>query len=233
VIRKLSSHSALGDGASEGLPAFLGRARKYPRGYMIHQPGEPAGAISILQQGAACRMTLLPNGARQINGLLLPGDAEDIATSLLARRTSSVQALTDCAMWIIPRSRLALLSQANPRLGEALQREAAISADVGREWCVNLGRRTAQQRIAHLLCELSARMDAVGIGEEGTYPFMLSQRDIADVGGLTSVHVNRVLKQLKRLGLINLRGKSLTILDRAALARIAIFDPSFLHLRPN
>jgi CRP-like cAMP-binding protein len=177
-------------------------------------------------------MTLLPNGARQIHAILLPGDAADVEASLLARRSDSIQALSNCSIWLVPSSRLAALPRTDESLAEAFLREATVNAEIAREWIVNLGRRSADQRIAHLLCELCTRMDVMGVGKDGAYPFIFTQMDIADAQGLTAVHVNRVMKGLKETGLITLKARVLTVLDRLGLERVGLFDPGFLHLRP-
>jgi CRP-like cAMP-binding protein len=231
VARKLTLHSILDDTAQATLAAFLGDARPFERGRLICQAGDTPDLISVLETGFACRMTLLPNGARQIHAILLPGDAADVEASLLARRSDSIQALSACTMWLVPKSRFTALPRTDQSLAEALLREATVTAEIAREWIVNLGRRTADQRIAHLLCELCTRMDVMGMSVDGRYPFVFTQHDIADAQGLSVVHVNRVLKQLKATGLIALKAKTLAVLDRKGLERVGLFDPGFLHLR--
>lgn len=231
VARKLALHSRLTEVARAALGPFLGHAGDFARGQLIVQAGDAPDLISIVKSGVACRMTMLPNGARQIHAILLPGDAADVEASLLARRSDSIQALSTCSIWLVPISRFASLPRTDQSLAEAFLREATVNAEIAREWIVNLGRRSAEQRIAHLICELCARMDAMGVGSGGLYPFTLTQVDIADAQGLTSVHVNRVIQMLKATGLITLKARTLTVLDRERLERLGLFDPTFLHLR--
>lgn len=231
VARKLALHTRLTETAKETLAPFLGQARQFKRGRQIVRAGDPPNLISIVKEGVACRMTLLPSGERQIHAIFLPGDAADVEASLLEQRSDSVQALSACSIWLVPRNRLVALPRTEESLAEAFLREATVNADIAREWIVNLGRRTAIQRIAHLICELCARMDAMGVGHEGVYPFVLTQKDISDAQGLTSVHVNRIIQQLKTSELITLKSKSLQVLDRKGLERLGLFDPGFLHLQ--
>jgi CRP-like cAMP-binding protein len=231
VARKLALHSHLNQAAQATLGPFLGHARDFARGQLIVQAGDPPNLISIAKSGVACRMTMLPNGARQIHAIILPGDAADVEASLLARRSDSIQALSPCSIWLVPSSRFAALPRTDGTLAEAFLREATITAEIAREWIVNLGRRSADQRIAHLLCELCTRMDLMGVGRNGESPFVLTQMDIADAQGLTSVHVNRVMQALKSTGLITLKARTLTVLDRPGLERKGLFDPGFLHLQ--
>jgi CRP-like cAMP-binding protein len=231
VARKLSQHSVLSEASRQALSLLLGHPGFFPKGHLIAKAGDPPDVISIVESGFACRMTILPTGVRQIQAILLQGDVADVEASLLRRRNDNLQALSACSVWLVPKSRLAALPRVEGGLSEAFLREATINAEIAREWIVNLGRRTADQRIAHLVCELCTRMDLVGVGADGAYPFVFTQQDISDAQGLTAVHVNRIMQQLKARGLIDLKARSLTILDRPGLERLGMFDPGFLHLR--
>ena len=220
----------MSDTSRQALSLLLGRPEHFPRGTLVAKAGDTPDVISIVETGFACRMTIIPKGARQIQAILLPGDVADAEASLLSRRNDNLQALSACSIWQVPKNRLAALPRVEGGLSEAILREATINAEIAREWIVNLGRRTAEQRIAHLICELCNRMDLVGIGVNGAYPFVFTQQDISDAQGITAVHVNRIMQQLKARGLITLKARSLTILDRLGLERLGLFDPGFLHL---
>jgi CRP-like cAMP-binding protein len=231
VARKLALHTLLDDEARQALGNFLGQPHEFAAGALIARAGEPADLISIIGDGAACRMALLPGGGRQIHSILLAGDAADVEASLLLTRSDYIQAITRCFVWSIPKSRLAALPRTPNGLAEGFLREATITAETTREWVVNLGRRSANQRIAHLLCELCTRMDSMGVGTEGVYPFPFVQQDIADAQGLSVVHVNRVMKHLRGLGLFELRAKKLRVLNRKMLEETALFDAGYLHFQ--
>ncbi|CAN5487426.1 hypothetical protein BH10PSE3_BH10PSE3_04060 [soil metagenome] len=109
-------------------------------------------------------------------------------------------------------------------------REALIEGAIGREWVINVGRRSTLEALAHLICELKLRMDAVGIGADETYPFALTQQDLADALGVTAIHLNRILKQLRASGAIDLKAKTLEVRDWSRLVALAHFSPGYLHL---
>ncbi len=231
VVRKLSLHSSLTGEAKEALRTFLGHPQAFAAGALVARAGDPADLISIVRDGVGCRMAMLPDGERQIHCILFAGDAADVEASLLTRRSDYIQAITPCSIWLVPKTRLAALPRTPNGLAEAFLREAVLRAEITREWVVNLGRRTANERIAHLICELCARMDAMGIGADRVYPFPFTQQDIADAQGLSTVHVNRVLKQLTGGGLFELRLRTLRVLNRRKLEEAGLFDPAYLHFR--
>jgi CRP-like cAMP-binding protein len=230
VLRRLGLHSDLGGDAAAALDRLLGRPTAFEAGALIAEAGDETDLMTVMRSGFACRMSLLPDGRRQIHSLLLPGDTADAETPLLGVRTDNIEALTRCAVWLVPKSRLASLLRLRPDLSEAFAREAAVAAQVAREWVVNIGQRTALERIAHLICEVSARMEGLGLAEDSAFPLPLTQRDIGDAQGLSAVHVNRVLQALRAQGLIRTEGRLLTILDRERLQAVALFDPHYLHL---
>lgn len=231
VARKLSLHTSLNDEARQSLAGLLGQPHEFAPGAFIAQAGEAADLISIVGHGMACRMTLLADGSRQIHSLLLAGDAADVEASLLLTRSDYIEAITRCFIWSIPKSRMAALPRTANGLAEAFLREATITAETTREWVVNLGRRSATQRIAHLICELCTRMDGIGLGAGSTYPFPLIQQDLADAEGLSVVHVNRVLKALRHQGLFEVRHGSLRIMNRKGLEEAGNFDARYLHFQ--
>jgi CRP-like cAMP-binding protein len=231
VARKLALHSSLSEEARQSLGPLLGHPRQFAAGAMIALAGDPADLVSFVEEGVVCRMALLRDGSRQIQHIFLAGDAADVEASLLLRRTDNVQAITRCSVWLVPKSRLAALPRTVGGLAEAFLREATVNAETAREWIVNLGRRSADQRIAHLICELCTRMDGMEVGSHGLYPFPFTQRDIADAQGLSVVHVNRVLKHLKALGLIEARRKMVRILDRPGLEALGLFQSGYLHIQ--
>jgi len=233
VAAKLSLHSPLGPVEVEALKGFLGRPQAFADRAVIAQAGDRADMVTVLGRGLACRMTVLPNGRRQIQSLLLPGDIVDAEASLLLRRSDNIEALTVCSAWLAPKSRLAALPAAAPLLAEAFAREAAINAEIARQWVVNIGGRSARERVAHFLCELTRRMDALGLAVRGYYPLPLTQQDIGDAVALSAVHVNRILQALRSEGLIQTSSRALKILDAERLCDVAAFDDTYLHLQAD
>jgi CRP-like cAMP-binding protein len=230
VARRLGLHSAVDPQAEAALETLLGTPMSFEAGALIAKAGDGADPMTVMREGFACRMSLLPDGRRQIHSVFLPGDTVDAETPLLAVRPDNIEALTPCSAWLVPKSRQAPLLRSHPALAEAFAREGAIAAQVAREWVVNVGRRTALERIAHLICELHARLDAVGLVTHDSFVQPMTQPEIADAQGLSTVHVNRVMQQLRGQGLIRTDRQRLFILDIRRLQDLALFDPLYLQL---
>lgn len=192
--------------------------------------GDTPRFVYLILDGWACRYKTLPDGRRQIVAFFVPGDLCDLNIYILREMDHSVGAITPIQIAEISRDEMEQLTVEHPRITQALWWNELVTAAIQREWTLNVGQRTAFERIAHLLVELFLRLDCVGITREGGCPLPLTQVDIADATGLTPVHVNRTLQELRRLGLIELRGKHLTIPDMKALKNAAMFNDNYLHL---
>ena len=154
----------------------------------------------------------------------------DLQNALLAVADHNVQSLTPTVVAFIPREAIVELAFARPSVGKALWKETLVEGSISREWIANVGRRDARTRVAHLLCEFAMRLEAVGLGEHCNYEFPMTQEQIADTVGLTSVHVNRTLKSFDREGLTTRSKRSVTIEDWEKLAGVGDFNPVYLHL---
>ena len=196
---------------------------------MIREDGPTPSALLMLD-GWACRYKDLPDGRRQIVGFILPGDVCDLGNQLADTMDHSVQSLTPVRYMLVSAEQLDALSECLPGFVEALLVQERITAAIQREWLLSLGQRRADERMAHLLVELYFRLKAVGLIEDATCDFPLVQSDLAAATGLSAVHVNRTLQQLRRDSLIELSGKRLTILDLDRLREIAQFEPRYLQL---
>ena len=198
-----------------------------PRQDLLREHDVPTTAYLLLK-GFTCRYRLLADGRRQITAIVVPGDLCNPEALTRNRITYGVQTLTSCVLGEISIDDRSDTEPASPELNGGFWRQTLRDQAISREWLVGLGRRTAQERIAHLLCELRHRLDPVGLVEHDGYVFPLTQADIADAAGLSAVHVNRVLQELRRAALIRWSRGLLTILDRPALEAVAGFDPSYL-----
>lgn len=194
----------------------------------IARGGEPLDSATVLLQGIACRSRVRANGARQILAVHIPGDALDL-TPAFATRDDALEALTTCRGVRIPYAALAVAQQ-RPNLAAAFARLVGAEANMMAERLVSLGRRAALERMAHFFCELVVRMDAAGLGASGRYDMPLTQAELADAMGLSVVHVNRTLQQLRGSGAISFRSQRLTVHDFDVLRAMAEFDPGYLHL---
>lgn len=232
-IRKLDGFVAL----SETDKAVLKRvsADSYligPRIDLIREGEMPDGVILIMD-GVACRYKHRASGARQITAYLVPGDTGDLDFALLREMDHAIATVSACQVVRIPAATLDALVTGHPAIARALRMSTLVDGATLRAWLLNLGSRSAVERIAHLFCELFVRLRTVGLTVEGGYSLPMIQSDLADTTGLSSVHVNRSLQTLRREGVIDLKGKALTILDWSRLETIAEFKSNYLHLRDH
>lgn len=190
--------------------------------------GDSSDLLHLVVEGWAARYRFLPNGSRQITGFLLPGDCCDLNAALGGRVNSSVSTLTVCRIARVSGGELRRLLDTQADVAGALWSAAMMEEAILQSWLLNLGRREAFSRIAHLICELFTRAMLIGMTNDNRMDWPLSQQDIADATGLTSVHVNRTLKRMREEELIHLTGRVLTVRNAEALQRVAGFDPSYL-----
>lgn len=192
--------------------------------------GDKPRSVFLLLDGWACRYKTLPDGRRQIVAFFVPGDLCDLQVFVLREMDHNVGAITTLKVAEVPREEFEALLETHPQVMRALWREEQVTLAVQREWTLNVGQRTAMERISHLFCELFLRLGAVGMTRGESCDFPLTQVDIADATGLTAVHVNRTLQELRRTGLIELQGRRLTIPDMDGLRSVAMFNDNYLHL---
>lgn len=192
--------------------------------------GDNPGVVRLMAQGWAYRFKDLPDGRRQIVGLLLPGDFFDLNVRLVDELDHSIAALTPISYHAIPPEALERLASEHPRIADAFARHEHVSASIHREWLLNLGRRSAFERLAHLFLEIYMRLRESGHALEGECECPLTQNDLADATGVTSVHLNRTMQELRREGLVELKSKRLFIRDFDRLAQVAMFNPNYLQL---
>jgi CRP-like cAMP-binding protein len=185
--------------------------------------------VLLILEGCAYRYKVLPDGHRQILAYLLPGDLSDVEFGEDTRADHSVAALIETVVARIPLSQIVAVQVQYPNIQRAFSLILGAERSILRHWLLNVGQRSAVQRVSHFLCEFSSRMIAHGQIEAGqSIRLPLSQAVLADTTGVTTVHVNRVLQQLRRDGLIALRRQQLTILDPVRLARLAEFNEGYL-----
>ena len=196
---------------------------------LVREGDAPEGVFLILD-GIACRHKLRASGARQITAYLVPGDLGDLDVALLDRMDHTLTTLSACKLVCIPPRVIAELMAHHPAVARALRMCTLVDEATLREWLMNVGCRSALERVAHLFCELQARMRAVGLAENDNYALPVTQVDLADTTGLSSVHLNRTLQELRREGLITFRQGRLTIHDLPRLKALAEFKANYLHL---
>lgn len=221
-----SGHLAGDDwGALSALPLIF---RDVPAGREIVRAGERSDRCSILIAGFACRSKILRDGSRQILSVYMPGDFLDLNSLISRSFDCNVQMLTPGKTSAVPCDALLKLLDARPRLQRAIWTQTAIEASIFGEWVANVGRRDAQARIAHLLCEFAVRLRTAGLPAGNGLDLPMTQAQIADATGLTTVHVNRVLQKFRRWGLIKRDSKFASIEDWEGLVEAADFEPHYL-----
>jgi CRP-like cAMP-binding protein len=201
-------------------------------GQYIVRDGEVPTHSCLLLSGFAYRQKVTGEGGRQIMSIHMKGDVVDLQNSLLRRSDHNVQALTNIDVAFIPVQAVRTLAFDRPNVGKAMWYETLVDASIFREWTLNVGRRQARARTAHLLCEFAMRLEVAGLGTQLNYELPMTQEQLADALGLTPVHVNRTLKALEAEGLIERTRRSVIIRDWKALAAVGDFDPNYLHLEP-
>ena len=191
--------------------------------------GDRPESVHVILTGLACRSQLLRNGRRQITAFLLPGDFCDLHIFILKAMDHDISTLAPSTVVRVPRARVLELTQ-RPGIARALWWTTLVDEATLRAALVNLGQRSAEERIAHLLCELHMRMLSVGLAEDGKFRLPLTQAELADATGITVVHANRCVQLLRNKSLIVFSAKTLSIVDIDGLRDLAEFNPLYLHL---
>jgi CRP-like cAMP-binding protein len=230
MLRKFERRGPLDEGDRQALLDIPHRVQMIEASSYIVREGARPDRCCLILSGFAYRHKLTVEGARQIVSVHIPGDFVDLEGALLNVADHNVQALSRCEIACIPRDALRALILAHPRVAMAMWVDTLIDGSVFREWVINVGRRDARQRIAHLLCEFARRLEVAGLASEYRYELPMTQEQLGDATGLTPVHVNRVLKALDRDGLIRRERRFVVIPDWEALRQAGGFSETYLHL---
>ena len=231
LIAKLERIAPLSESERAAIRELCRQNRTVGPGSDIVSEGESPDHIHLILEGWAARYKIVPDGARQITAFLIPGDLCDSQAAVLRQMDHGVTALTAVTVAFIPQTVAEALPLLHPNLVRVLWWSTLVDEAVLRAWIVNLGRRDAYERVAHLICELHARLRKVGLVEDQHFALPLTQEVLADALGLTSVHINRVVQRLRAEKLITLHRGTLTILEGEKLGRAAGFDDAYLRTR--
>lgn len=228
---KLRHSGYLNEDDSAILDSLCARPRTVESGINVVHEGDPPGHVHLIVEGFACRYKTLPDGQRQILGLLLPGDFCDLQSSTLRYLDHSTATLTTCALVELPQRTVDDLTLAPTPIARAFWWGALVDESVQREWLANVGQRPAAKRLAHLFYELLLRLRRVerASPHECECPFTLS--DMSEMLGLTAVHISRVLRELREARLISLSHRRLEVPSPDRLRAFCDFDARYLHLR--
>jgi CRP-like cAMP-binding protein len=230
LIRKLEQFDRISDAERQLLEQAVVRQRAAAKGEDLVREGDRPSESLFLITGFAARYSLVRTGKRQITALHVPGDFVDLHSFLVKRMDHSVMTMTACTVGVVPHDALRAISETQPHLTRLLGVNIAVDAAIHRHWIVNIGRQSALQHTAHLFCEMFWRLQAVGLTEGHSFRFPLTQAELGDTLGLSTVHVNRVVQELRKEGLITWRGETVIVEDWPRLQQLAEFDPTYLCL---
>jgi CRP-like cAMP-binding protein len=222
----------LSEADHSALLALRHNVKKMEANHYIVREGDRAEFSCLMLSGFSIRHKIVAGGYRQIVAIHMKGEMVDLQNSMLGTADHSVQMLTAGKVAMIPREEIDRIAFDRPNIGRAMWIDTLVDASIFREWIANVGRRNARTRVAHVLCEFALRLKVAGLGEHNDYDLPMSQEQLADTTGLTSVHVNRTLKGLEKDGLISRRTpRSVTVGDWKKLADTGDFHSGYLHLR--
>ncbi len=231
LIRKLERYTRL---SSEDRAAALRlcgeRSQQFRAKDNLVSEGDEPRVVRLVLDGWACRYKYLEDGRRQVLGLFLPGDICDLNVFVLREMDHFIGAVTPVTVAQITREVFEEVTLGHPRLLQALWWDSLVGSAIQREWLMNLGSRTAFERITHLLCEVFLRLRAAGRARGLSCEFPLTQTMIADITGLSTVHVSRTFQTVRDDGLVEIRDRIMTIRDLDALKAASLFSANYLHL---
>lgn len=222
--------SELGTDELAALEAAVERVEVVPARKLLMRRGDRMTYSTLLVSGSLCRFMDARDGYRQLLSFHVPGDFVDLHAYPLRHIDHDVGALTEATVAIVPHDRLDAIMAERPHLARVLWFATVLDAALHREWIFRIGRLDAQERLAHFLCETYYRLMAVGRAADGRYDLPMTQQDLGEATGLTSVHVNRILRRLREEGLVTVARGKVEIADLPRLSRLGEFEPDYLYL---
>ena len=234
MVRKLEYRGNFSDADRAALLALPHVVKTFEQHHYIIRERDKATHSCVMLSGFSIRHKVVAGGLRQIVAIHMKGEIVDLQNSLLGIADHSVQLLTRGEVAMIPREEVARIAFERPEVGRAMWLDTLVDGSIFREWIANVGRRDARTRIAHLLCEFGMRLQHAGVGKETGYALPMTQEQLGDATGLTSVHVNRTIKALEADGLLSRSSpREIIIGDWKKLAEVGDFDSGYLHMREN
>jgi CRP-like cAMP-binding protein len=230
LLRKLQRRDFVSPLESVALDAVMEPIQVVPAGHVLVHPGDRPTSSTLLIRGFCARFNLLRDGSRSVTQISVPGDFIDLHSFLMRQMDHGIVSLSECAISKAPHARILAATERFPHLARLLWLDTTIDAAIHRQWLHRMGAQDAIGRLAHLICEIETRLSVVEETGPDGFDFPLTQIDLADCLGLSSVHINRTLMLLRRRELIEWRGGRVRVLDQARLWAMAEFDPVYLRL---
>lgn len=231
LVGKLSGFARLTPQSVAALKQATATHKAFPAGHDLIREGDTPGPVFVVLEGWVCRYKMLPGGGRQILAFLIPGDCCDLHVGMLAEMDHGIQTLTEASVSTIAGPAMEEILDAHPDIARAMYIGQLVDEGILRSWMVSMGRRSSIERVAHLMCELYLRLVKVEQVGKTAVTVPLSQVVLADALGMTPVHINRVLRELREAGAMQLQRRQLIIKDAKKLVHIAGFDEGYMHRR--
>lgn len=229
-LMKLRARDEISAEEEQAIRSAVSEYRDLPSDATVIRRGVELDQCTLLLDGLMCRYKDLRNGQRQVTELHVGGDFVDLHSFTLKHLDHNIMTLTPCRVALVPHARMKAITEQHPHLTRVYWFATNLDAAIHREWELSLGRRSAISRMANLFCELHVRLGLVGLADDDGYELDLTQTDLSECLGLTSVHVNRTLKELREQGLLEFRSGRVAITNMPALRQVAEFDPTYLYL---
>jgi CRP-like cAMP-binding protein len=229
-LQRLLHRSALTSVEQQAVLGLTGNEEHCRAHYDIVSPGQTVDSACLVVQGLVARYDQMLDGQRQITSFYIAGDMCDLHSVVAPTASWSITAISHAAIMRVPHSQLRELCLTYPAIALAFWRDGTVDASVFAKWVGNLGRKDAKARIAHVLCEMGIRSESAGLGTRTSYEFQATQEQLADATGVTTVHVNRTLQEIRGEGLLTFKNGSVEVAHWDALVSVAEFDGGYLML---
>ena len=232
LVKRLRTYDAISDEDVEIVRALPIVLRDYPAGRAVVRDGERATECCLIVDGFCIRSKTIADGKRQILSMHIPGEIPDLMSLFLHVMDHDLSTLTPSRLGFINHETLRQLHRRRPNVAEMFWRDTLIDSAMFREWIVNVGQRPAPARLAHVMMELRERLRVIGRVNGNDFEMPLTQEEMGEALGITAVHVNRVVRQLREEGIVELHRGRATVLDENKFLVLADFDGRYLHQSP-
>jgi CRP-like cAMP-binding protein len=232
LVRRLQTSSGISEEDLREVHELPITVREYPAERAVVRDGERATECCLIAEGFCVRSKTISDGRRQILSIHIPGEIPDLMSLFLHVMDHDLSTLTPCTLGFIKHETLQKLHRRRPNVAEMFWRDTLIDSAMFREWIVNVGQRPAPARLAHVMIELRERLKVIGRADGNRFDMPLTQEQIGEALGITAVHANRVIKQLRQDGIVDLHRGRVTVLDEGKFQELADFDNRYLHQSP-
>jgi len=230
LVDKIQRTMSLNEEDRLAVAALPWRTQRLQRGATIVSRGDRPTNCFLVHSGFVIASKHIANGVEAVSGLFVPGDMPDLFGLYLDVMDTDMRAATDCTIALVDHGAVKRVCSQYPKLNAAFWQQTLLASAILREWVITVGHRSAHARLAHLFCEVMVRMTEVGLSSDFRCPFPFTQVAISEISGMSIVHVNRSLQELRGAGLISFDGKELEIRNWDGLKLVADFQDDYLHL---